>query len=259
MDGNFACGSVVSQQRKFGWGCRLLISFSSSGTQLMTRCRFLRQIQSPDLAASCRSRRASSLWPPPMAIWCSVMLGFEEAACCFANSSSSCDGSPPGVVTKRIGILEVVSSSCSRGRLRAGGESEETPMDSQENCVSADSSRSGRTAWMSRTLWKDDIREKMEPSKDSSHLSEATQGCQMASLPNCQCSSTRGKAARSVCSCCARSGGHQEGAFVAGAPDGMKVPWKSSHSFGSNLSGMILRTMWRPKVRRSALKSEREQ
>merc|ERR1719272_1444905 len=67
IGGNLAWGSVVSQQRKLLWGARLLISFSSNGTQLMTKCKFFRHTQSPTLAASRRSLMASSFCPPPMA------------------------------------------------------------------------------------------------------------------------------------------------------------------------------------------------
>mmetsp|Transcript_85690 Transcript_85690/g.220585 ORF Transcript_85690/g.220585 Transcript_85690/m.220585 type:complete len:245 (+) Transcript_85690:1710-2444(+) len=224
IGGNLACGSVVSQQRKFSCGVRFLISFSSSGTQLMTRCRFFRHTQSPFLAASCSSRSASSFCPPPIAIWWKFMLGQLSLAYCWANSSSSCDGSAPGVVTKRTGSLLFVSPECSLEKLSGGGDSDDTPIASHTNWVSADSRRSGRTAWMSRTRWKDDMREKMEESKDSSHLSEAAQGDHSWSLLSCQTSSVRGKAARSVCSAVALSGGHQSGAPPEAWFGGMYVP-----------------------------------
>ena len=51
MDGKRTCGSVVSQQRKASMGLRPLTSFSRRGSQLITRCRFLRQTQSPLSAA----------------------------------------------------------------------------------------------------------------------------------------------------------------------------------------------------------------
>ena len=52
-----------------------------------------------------------------------------------------------------------VSSLNKRFKLKAGGDNDETPKDSQANCVRADSKRSGLTAWMSSTRWKADIRE----------------------------------------------------------------------------------------------------
>mmetsp|Transcript_99791 Transcript_99791/g.213691 ORF Transcript_99791/g.213691 Transcript_99791/m.213691 type:complete len:260 (-) Transcript_99791:1549-2328(-) len=258
MVGNFACGSVVSQQRKFGWGERFLISFSNSGTQLMTRCKFLRQIQSPDFAASWRSLIASSFCPPPMANWWNSMFGAVDSLNCLANSSSSDEGSPPGVVTKRMGMPDVDSSLWRRTRLRGGGDKDVTPSASQANCVSADSKRSGRAAWMRRTLWKEVMREKMEPSKDSSHLSDWNHGCQSASFPRLQASSMRGKDPRNACMACTRSAGTQAGGDVDGWDGGMKVPWNSSNSLGSNFSGRMPRTMCMPKVSLSALKRDLE-
>mmetsp|Transcript_121846 Transcript_121846/g.350243 ORF Transcript_121846/g.350243 Transcript_121846/m.350243 type:complete len:204 (+) Transcript_121846:2012-2623(+) len=201
---------------------------------------------------------ASSFCPPPMAIWWKFMPGLDSCAYLVANSSNSCEGSAPGVVMKRIGSFECVSSLWSFGKLRGGGDKELTPKASQANCVRADSRRSGRTACTSSTRWKELMRENTEGSNDSSHLSDAAQAAHTASLVNIQWSSIFGKAARRICTDCARSCGHHDGGGALGMCGGMYVPWKSSHSFGSNFSGMMPRTRCRPNVRRSALKRDRD-
>lgn len=66
---NLIWGSAVSQSRKSLWGSKPLSSFSRDGSQVVTRCRFLRQSQWPKLEHSFSSLTAFSLWPWPIATW----------------------------------------------------------------------------------------------------------------------------------------------------------------------------------------------
>lgn len=52
-----------------------------------------------------------------------------------ANSSSSCEGSAPGVVTNKTGVVGVVSSFNKRGRLSEVPASDFTPNTSHTNCT----------------------------------------------------------------------------------------------------------------------------
>mmetsp|Transcript_24582 Transcript_24582/g.62606 ORF Transcript_24582/g.62606 Transcript_24582/m.62606 type:complete len:215 (+) Transcript_24582:1712-2356(+) len=205
MEGNFAWGSAVRKHLNCGSGDMFRISFSSAGNQLVTRCRFLRHTQLPSLAAVRTSCNALSFCPPPMAI------SAKPTPLLLANSSISAEGSAPGVTTNSTGSPGVnsVSSKCDSDS--AGGERLSTPSTSVAKLYKADSRRSGRTACTNNTRWNRDIFMAICP-KFCSQASDEAHGCQTSSFDSCHFESASGNAARSLCSPCTRSGGHQLGA-----------------------------------------------
>ena len=76
-----------------------LISFSSDGNHEVTKCKFLRQTQSPRADDTFISSIAASFYPPPIAnSWKPC-----RPTTCSANSYNSVLGSEPGDIMKRIG------------------------------------------------------------------------------------------------------------------------------------------------------------
>mmetsp|Transcript_33539 Transcript_33539/g.74229 ORF Transcript_33539/g.74229 Transcript_33539/m.74229 type:complete len:233 (-) Transcript_33539:3908-4606(-) len=151
--GNLLCGSDERKRRKSLCFCRLYTSFSRVGSHDTARCMFLRNSQSPERALSRSRLRASSAWPCPIATSWYLSLPMVVAA----YSLSSCEGSAPGVVMKRMGWLGLLSSSTSCLRLKAAGATERTLSVLHTNFVMAVCRWSGLKDLTSSRAWNWEI------------------------------------------------------------------------------------------------------
>mmetsp|Transcript_32615 Transcript_32615/g.52875 ORF Transcript_32615/g.52875 Transcript_32615/m.52875 type:complete len:231 (-) Transcript_32615:2941-3633(-) len=143
MVANLGWGSEVSHRRKLSCRWMVLRVFSSVGSHVVTRWRFLRHTQSPTSAASLSIWSAISACPWPMASW----RYFAAPTVLSAISSSSWDGSAPGVVISSMASPAVLSSIYTPDRFTTPAPTLLIPNSSHANTPIALSRRSGLKAW----------------------------------------------------------------------------------------------------------------
>mmetsp|Transcript_18340 Transcript_18340/g.62384 ORF Transcript_18340/g.62384 Transcript_18340/m.62384 type:complete len:271 (+) Transcript_18340:1005-1817(+) len=250
--GNLGWGSEVRKSRNDGWASSVYSSFSRDVSHVTTRCRFCRHSHSPLRAHALSSRRASSDWPCPIASWWYLPAPTVRAA----NSSSSCDGSAPGVVMSSIGIFAVSSSEWMRCRLSGGGEIALRPSARHTKPCIADSRRSGRSAWVSSTCVKALSRPCACSGNSCSHCDDRIHVLHAAALPRSRFCAIVGIAFVSFAQAAACSSPTHAGR-CAPPPSATSDPVNSAHASSgiSSCASSLAKCM--ANVRRSFLYSER--
>ena len=88
--GNFKCGSVVTQTRKFSCNSSVNVRMSRISSQKSNdKWQFCRRTQPPDDIADCTKRRACISWPWP------ILIALASMNLRLANCSMSVVGSEP--------------------------------------------------------------------------------------------------------------------------------------------------------------------